>query len=56
MSEQTAILLIQLKAAFKAGQVQWQKHALAKMLERGISRNTVFQTIILWGNCRILSV
>jgi hypothetical protein len=46
MSKQTNLLLNQLKAALETGQVQWQKHALTKMLERGISRNAVFNAIM----------
>jgi YgiT-type zinc finger domain-containing protein len=36
LSATPAQLLKNLRDAFHAGKVQWQKHALAKMLERGI--------------------
>jgi hypothetical protein len=39
-------LLKNLRDAFHAGKVQWQKHALAKMLERGISREMVKQAVV----------
>ena len=45
-STSPAQLLKNLRAAFHAGKVQWQKHALAKMLERGITREIVKQAVV----------
>jgi len=44
MSDQSD-LLDKLQSAFSAGRIQWQKHALTKMLERGITRTDVIFTI-----------
>lgn len=35
-----------LKAAIRDGKIQWQRHALEKMMERGISRETVKQVLL----------
>ena len=37
-----------LKATIENGKIQWQRHALERMMEKGISRNTV-KKILLSG-------
>ena len=34
-----------LRAAFEQGQIEWQRHCLQRMVERGISRHDVIQVI-----------
>ena len=35
-----------LKNAVQAGRLEWQRHALERMLERGISREEVFRSLL----------
>jgi len=41
----TASILNDIRQAVEAGQVLWKRHALERMLQRGISRNQVKQAI-----------
>lgn len=38
-------ILVSLQAAIVAGRIVWQRHALVRMLERGISRNHVVTSL-----------
>lgn len=38
--------LDQVKSAVEAGNIEWQKHSLERMLERGVSRAQVKQVIL----------
>lgn len=35
-----------IKNAVKKGFIEWQRHALERMMERGISRNAVIETLL----------
>lgn len=35
-----------LRAATEAGRIEWQRHALERMMERGISRTTVKEALL----------
>lgn len=35
-----------LKSAIENGKIQWQRHALERMMEKGISRNTVKKVLL----------
>ena len=35
-----------LKEAVENGNIEWQRHALERMMERGISRNTVIKVLL----------
>ena len=43
------IKIEKIKSAISDGNIEWQKHALERMLERGISRNNV-KAVLLTGD------
>lgn len=44
--ESLALLLENIRAAINSGQILWKRHALERMLQRGISRQQVKQAIL----------
>ena len=40
------INLTDLRAAISSGNIQWQRHSLERILQRGISRDDVIQTLL----------
>jgi len=44
-TESLALLLAELRTAINAGQILWKRHALERMLQRGISRQHVKQAV-----------
>ncbi len=41
-----SIDMVSLRSAVFRGQIQWQRHALERMLERGIHRSEVVETLL----------
>ncbi len=45
-TESLALLLAEIQAAIQTGQRLWKRHALERMLQRGISRQQVKQAVL----------
>lgn len=40
------ISIEQIQSALELGNIEWKRHSMERMLERGISRNDIFTTIL----------